>query len=66
MKILSFIRQRSFARYIMFDLADAARKLAWEVELTDEQMDAMTLEQMREVEALWLRAHEVATGVTEH
>ena len=32
---LSFIRQRSFARYIMFDLADAARKLAWEVEWLD-------------------------------
>jgi len=29
MKVLSFIRQRSFARYVMFDLAEAARRLGW-------------------------------------
>jgi hypothetical protein len=31
MKLLSFIRQRSFARYVMVDLTDAARTLGWEV-----------------------------------
>ena len=35
MKLLSFIRQRSFARFIMFDLADAARRLGWNVEWLD-------------------------------
>ena len=35
MKLLSFIRQRSFARFIMFDLADAARRLGWKVEWLD-------------------------------
>lgn len=29
MKVLSFIRQRSFARYVMFDLAEAARRIEW-------------------------------------
>lgn len=32
MKVLSFIRQRSFARYVAFDLAEAARRLQWAVQ----------------------------------
>jgi hypothetical protein len=35
MKILAFIRQRSFARYVAFDLAEAARRLGWGVEWVD-------------------------------
>ena len=35
MKVLSFICQRSFARFIMFDLADAARRIDWNVEWLD-------------------------------
>ena len=35
MKLLSFIRQRSFARFIMFDLADAARRLGWNAQWLD-------------------------------
>jgi hypothetical protein len=34
-KILAFIRQRSFARYVMFDLADAARRMGWSVKWVD-------------------------------
>jgi spore maturation protein CgeB len=29
-RVLSFVRQRSFARYVMLDLAEAARHLGWE------------------------------------
>ena len=35
MKVLSFIRQRSFARYIMIDLSAAARSLGWSVQWLD-------------------------------
>ena len=31
MKVLSFIRQRSFARYVAIDLAESARTLGWSV-----------------------------------
>ena len=35
MKLLTFIRQRSFARYVMVDLTDAARRLGWSVKWLD-------------------------------
>ncbi|MDP6580884.1 MAG: glycosyltransferase [Vicinamibacterales bacterium] len=35
MKLLTFIRQRSFARYVMVDLTDAARRLGWGVKWLD-------------------------------
>lgn len=35
MRILAFIRQRSFARYVAVDLADAARRLGWGVDWVD-------------------------------
>ena len=31
MRLFAFIRQRSFARYVAFDLAEAARQLGWDV-----------------------------------
>ncbi len=35
MKLLTFIRQRSFARYIMVDVSEAARRLGWDVHWID-------------------------------
>lgn len=35
MKVLSFVRQRSFARYVTLDLASAARQLGWAVQWLD-------------------------------
>ena len=35
MKLLTFIRQRSFARYIMVDLTTATRRVGWPVHWTD-------------------------------
>ena len=35
MKLLTFIRQRSFARYIMVDVSEAARRLGWGVQWID-------------------------------
>ncbi len=35
MKLLTFIRQRSYARYVMVDLTDAARRLGWAVKWLD-------------------------------
>jgi hypothetical protein len=40
MKIVASIRQRSFARFVAFDLADAARRLGWSVQWID--FDAIT------------------------
>jgi spore maturation protein CgeB len=34
-KVLSFVRQRSFARYVTLDLASAAHQLGWEVQWLD-------------------------------
>ena len=35
MRVLVFIRQRSFARYVMIDLALAARRIGWDVQWLD-------------------------------
>lgn len=35
MRVLAFIRQRSFARYVAVDLADAARRMGWDVAWVD-------------------------------
>ena len=40
MKIVVSIRQRSFARFVAFDLAEAARRLGWAVQWID--FDALT------------------------
>ncbi len=35
MRVLAFIRQRSFARYVAFDMAEAARRMGWSVDWLD-------------------------------
>ena len=40
MKVVASIRQRSFARFVAVDLAEAARRLGWAVHWID--FDALT------------------------
>jgi spore maturation protein CgeB len=44
MKILVTIRQRSFARFVAFDLAEAARRLGWAVSWVDFDAEAQHLD----------------------
>jgi spore maturation protein CgeB len=55
-RILSFVRQRSFARYVMFDLAAAARELDWPVIWFD--LEGRLLENRQRTEAERLRVVE--------
>ncbi|HTV03054.1 MAG TPA: glycosyltransferase, partial [Luteitalea sp.] len=56
MKVLASIRQRSFARFVAFDLADAARRLGWAVLWID--VDAETQRLRGQPADAWLAARE--------
>ena len=51
MKIVVSIRQRSFARFVAFDLAEAARRLGWTVHWID--FDALTQQLQGQPPEMW-------------
>lgn len=62
MRVLASIQQRSFARYIAFDLAEAARRLGWEVLWVDFDGHAQRL-RGRPADEWRQRLEEVATEI---
>ena len=63
MKVLASIRQRSFARFVAFDLAEAARRLGWAVLWLDLDAETQRL-QGQPAEAWQARRERMASDIT--